>query len=62
MRKNEINWAVFSGKILLPFTIRSTKKQCIFDYLNGRGSATRHERPFTKSETCKKIVINEYTK
>ena len=55
MGKNEIHWAIFSGKAMLPFTIRTTKSQCIKNYLYDRGRENLRD-----SESCKKVVINEY--
>ena len=60
MRKNEINWAIFSGKCLLPFTIRSTKNQCIREYLRDRIFRNKNGIRLLKSESCKKVVINEW--
>jgi len=57
MSKNEIHWAIFSGKTLLPFTIRTTRKQCIFDELFNKGW---DELP--PWLTCRKVVINAFKK
>lgn len=56
MGKNEINWAIFSGKTLLPFTIRRTRKQCLRDFLFKRARYRLDDH-----ESCKKVVINEYS-
>ncbi len=58
MGKNEICWGIFNGKILLPFTIRTTKKQCIAEHVRDR----RTDRKLGSHESCKKVVINEYIK
>ncbi len=57
MGKNEIHWAIFSGVTMLPFTIRTTKRQCITDHIRDRKKIglSRHEE-------CKKVVVNEYKK
>lgn len=49
---NKYYWAMFSRKTMLPFTIRTTKKQAICDYVRdyGRGYLLDHE-------TCKKVFI-----
>ncbi len=57
MGKNELCWAIFSGVTLLPFTIRTTKKQCIQSYCFDRGIES-----LRGIESCKKVVINEYSK
>ena len=57
MRKNEICWAMFSGGTMLPFTIRSTKKQCVNDRLV---DMVWFDLP--NHETCRKVVVNEYIK
>lgn len=56
MGKNEIHWAIFSGKAMLPFTIRTTKNQCLSNYLHDRNG--RHD--LLPCESCKKVVINEF--
>jgi hypothetical protein len=57
MGKNEIHWAIFSGKTMLPYTIRTTKKQCIQSHLFDRGLEKLRD-----CESCKKVVVNEYHK
>ena len=59
MGKNEIHWAVFSGKALLPFSIRSTKKQCVQDFCRNRSSILWQEMQGRGYE-CKKVIVNEY--
>ena len=63
MDKNEICWAIFSGEVMLPFTIRHTKTQCIYD--RNRSYGENSLRPpkngrLIKIETCRKVVINEF--
>jgi hypothetical protein len=55
MSKNEICWAIFSGVTLLPFTIRTTKKQCISNFLFDRSKDKLGDH-----ESCRKVVINEF--
>lgn len=59
MGKNEIHWAIFSGRCYLPFTTRSTKKHCIGDFLRKRGGYgfSYWER---KGYTCAKVVVNKH--
>jgi len=59
MGKNEICWAIFSGEMLLPFSIRPTRRQCIIDYTIERGSWEFLQK---SGCSCRKIVINEYEK
>ena len=60
MRKNEIHWAIFSGLILLPFTIRRTKRQAITDHLLNRSVNGSYRTELLKSESCQKVVINKW--
>lgn len=72
MGNNEIYWGIFSGKVLLPFTVRSTRGQCISDrqkYLNSKIEGTTIHGVYfdafmgnklLKDESCRKIVINEW--
>ena len=60
MGKNEICWAVFSGRVMLPFSIRTTKSQCINDYLYWRDIPSNGVLP--EFYTCRKVVINEFKK
>jgi len=55
MGKNEICWAIFSGITMLPFTMRSTKKQCISSHLFDRGAEKLRDH-----ESCRKVVVNEF--
>lgn len=49
----KIYWAIFSGKTLLPFTIRTTKKQCISDHeYNTKRSLLNHE-------SCLKVSVEK---
>lgn len=57
MGKNEIYWAIFTGKMMLPFTIRTTRCQCLSDFKRDRSS-----RSMLDHESCKKVVINEFVK
>lgn len=51
---NKFYWAVFSGKLMLPFTIRTTKKQCIADHERDYGRAMKDH------ESVKKVKIEVY--
>lgn len=57
MGKNEICWAIFNGVVLLPFTIRTTRKQCIQNRLFDLGIETLRGH-----ESCEKVVINKWSK
>jgi hypothetical protein len=46
-------WAIFSGKTLLPFTIRTTKKQCISD------RKFNVSRELLDHESCRKVLVTE---
>ena len=60
MRKNEIHWAIFLGTILLPFTIRRTKRQAITDHLLNRSVHGSYRTELLKSESCQKVVVNKW--
>jgi hypothetical protein len=55
MGKNEIHWAILQGAVMLPFTIRKTKKQCVNDHLRDRSRFK-----LIGCEQCKKVIINEH--
>ena len=59
MGKNEICWAIFSGKTMLPFTIRTTKSQCVYYYVE-IGEWLIWQEYEEHGYSCKKVVINDY--
>ena len=64
MGKDEINWGIFSGECLLPFTIRSTKKECIADRVNylSKQEIFGFDNKLLAHESCRKLIINEFKK
>lgn len=62
MRKNNICWAIFSDKLMLPFTIRTTRRECITEHLLDKPRHGSYRLKLLSYETCKKIIINEWGK
>lgn len=50
---NNTAWAIASGKIILPFTVRVSREQCLTDFLIRR---------FGDSGVCVKHIRNKYWK
>ena len=50
---NKFYWAVFSGRVMLPFTMRTTKKQCIGDHRYNTG------RLLLPHETVQKVRVEK---
>jgi hypothetical protein len=48
-------WAIFSGRICLVWSIRTTKKLCITNYLN---ECRRDPWELHESETCRKVAVS----
>ena len=53
---NKFYWAIFSRNTMLAFTIRTTKKQCLSDYVN---HSRRENKNLLHHECVKKIYISD---
>lgn len=44
-KKAQVWWAIKSGRLLLPFTARITRAQCVREFVHGRGKVDRFTKP-----------------
>jgi hypothetical protein len=51
---NKFYWAIFSGKTMLPFTMRTTRKQSIGDHERDT------KRALLDHETCQKVRVYKF--
>lgn len=52
---NKYYWVMFSGKVMLCFTMRTTKNQCINDHLRNYGRDHLRDE-----EKCRKVTVSEF--
>ena len=57
MDKNNIYWAIFQGAVMMPCTIRKTKKQCVIEYVSAKDRLD-----LIGCENCKKVIVTQFNK
>jgi len=55
-------WAIFSGKLMLPSTIRCTKQQAKQDYLNDVSTGYFLKGFKEGWLSCRKVIVTEFKK